>query len=153
MRLLVAIAALVLGVSAHAQQGANAEPSDPAAKARVRVEGAAGGTGARVPPEASGGASVGSGSQHRHSAPKPPDTEQPPVEKSSERNEASLGATGANAPAPRTAGMPPRPGDDLPPRPGDYARPDTRDTQAPQDDKAEENPAKEKPRAEAKEER
>ena len=123
MRTLVAIAALVLGVSAHAQQGANTEPGDPATKARMRVEGAAGVQG----PSGSGAnASVEGG--------------------------ASLGATGVNPPAPRT-GMPPRPGDDMPPRPGDYARPDTRDTQARQDDKAEENPAKEKPRAEAKEDR
>jgi hypothetical protein len=99
MRPLVVIAALVLGLTAHAQQGANTESGDPATKAR----------------------------------------------------EPSLGATGVNAPAPRTAGMPPRPGDDLPPRPGDYARPDTRDTQASQDDKAEENPAQEKRSAEAKE--
>jgi hypothetical protein len=135
MRLLVAISALVLGVSAHAQQGApkppdtqsvgvqgpwesganasveggaslgatgvdppaprtgmpprpgddmpprpgdyarqdtqpaNTELADPAAKARVRVEGAAGGTGARVPEEASGGTTAGAGSQHRHSLP------------------------------------------------------------------------------------
>ena len=117
MRLLVGIAALVFGVSAHAQQGANTEPSDPATKAHVRVQGPSG-SGAN--------ASVEGG--------------------------ASLGATGVNPPAPRT-GMPPRPGDDMPPRPGDYARPDTRDTQARQDDKAEENPAKEKPRAEAKEDR
>ena len=113
MRLLVAIAALVLGVSAHAQQGAP-KPPDPQS---VGVQGPAG-SGANAP---EGGA--------------------------------SLGATGVNAPAPRTAGMPPRPGDDLPPRPGDYARPDTRDTQPGQDDKAEENPTKEKPRAEAKEDR
>jgi hypothetical protein len=50
-------------------QPANAEPADPAAKARVRVEGAAGGTGARVPEEASGGTTAGAGSQHRHSLP------------------------------------------------------------------------------------
>ena len=95
MRLFVAFAALVLalvtGASAQAQQGANSEPADPATKSRLRMEGAAGGTGARVPPEASGGASVGSGSQHRHSAPETPDTQQPlPVrdkEKSSERKE------------------------------------------------------------------
>jgi hypothetical protein len=114
MRLLVAIAALVLGVSAHAQQG----------------------------------------------APKPPDTQSVGVQgpfgsgaNASVEGGASLGATGVNPPAPRTAGMPPRPGDDVPPRPGDYARPDTRDTQPAQDDKAEENPAKEKPSADAKEDR
>jgi hypothetical protein len=50
-------------------QPANAEPADPAEKARVRVEGAAGGTGARVPEEASGGTTAGAGSQHRHSLP------------------------------------------------------------------------------------
>jgi len=114
MRLLVAISTLVLGVSAHAQQG----------------------------------------------APKPPDTQSVGVQgpfgsgaNASVEGGASLGATGVNAPAPRTAGMPPRPGDDMPPRPGDYARPDTRDTQARQDDKAEENPAQEKRSAEAKEDR
>jgi hypothetical protein len=126
MRPLVVIAALVLGLTAHAQQDANTEPADPATKARVRVEGAAGGTGARP---------SGSGAN------------------TSVEGGASLGATGVNAPAPRTAGMPPRPGDDMPPRPGDYARPDTRDTQPGQDDKAEENPAQEKRSAEAKEDR
>ena len=112
MRLLVAIAALVLGVSAHAQQG----------------------------------------------APKPPDTQSVGVQgpfgsgpSASVEGGGSLGATGVDAPAQRTAGMPPRPGDDLPPRPGDYARTDTRDTQAPQDDKAEENAAQEKRSAELKE--
>jgi hypothetical protein len=94
MRALVILAALFLGFAAYAQpardanprgeqntQGANtantdANAMDPATKARVRVEGAAGGTGARVPPEASGGATVGDGDQHRHSPPKPPDSQQ-----------------------------------------------------------------------------
>src|SRR5262245_26284426 len=87
MRLFVVATLFVLGVTAHAQQGANTEPADPATLARVRVDGAAGGTGAKVPPEAGGG-TVGGGSQHRHSAPKPPDTQQAPVERSSRRDEA-----------------------------------------------------------------
>lgn len=54
-------------------QGANTDANalDPAAKARARVEGASGGTGARVPDEARGAASVGSGRQNRRA--KPPD--------------------------------------------------------------------------------
>src|SRR5262245_27802549 len=99
MRPLIVVAALVLGVTAHAQprgdqntQGANSDQAamDPATQARLRMEGAAGGTGARVPPEANGGATVGPGRQHRQSAAKPPDTQQPRRvrrEKSSEREE------------------------------------------------------------------
>jgi hypothetical protein len=100
MRPLIVVAALFLGLTAHAQptrdanpregqntQGANAQADamDPATKARVRAEGAAGGTGAKVPPEASGGGTVGRGRQNRHSAPKPPDTQQAPVEKSDKK--------------------------------------------------------------------
>ncbi|HEV8110654.1 MAG TPA: hypothetical protein VGP97_24335 [Burkholderiales bacterium] len=49
--------------------GANADPNsfDAATKARVRLEGVPGGTGARISPEANGGATVGNGSTHRHS--------------------------------------------------------------------------------------
>jgi hypothetical protein len=75
MRFLVAVAVLVLGLAAHAQ-----DKLDPATQARLRLEGAAGGTGARVPPEASGGATVGDGQPNRHHAPKPPDLNQAPPE-------------------------------------------------------------------------
>ena len=49
--------------------GANADPKslDAAAMARLRLAGVPGGTGARVPPEANGGATVGDGTQHRTS--------------------------------------------------------------------------------------
>jgi len=78
MRSLVALAALSFAFAANAQPASNdakagANAMDPATKARVRTEGVPGGTGARVPEEASGGASVGNGDQHRHSLPKPPD--------------------------------------------------------------------------------
>ena len=45
---------------------ANADPKslDAAAMARLRLSGVPGGTGARVPPEANGGATVGNGTQH-----------------------------------------------------------------------------------------
>ena len=61
MRKIIFLAAVSFSLTAFAQQntqGANTDESalDPAAKARVRVEGAAGGTGAKVPAEASGGA-------------------------------------------------------------------------------------------------
>jgi hypothetical protein len=75
MRRLLLASLLSFSFAAFAQsigknmENADVDPNklDPAAKARVRVEGAAGGTGARISEEASGGASVGSGSQHRHS--------------------------------------------------------------------------------------
>jgi hypothetical protein len=91
MRQLTFLAALAVVFAAHAQpardanprdeqntQGANADAKamNPATKARVRTEGVPGGTGARVPQEASGGATVGQGDQHRHSPPKPPDRQQ-----------------------------------------------------------------------------
>jgi hypothetical protein len=95
MRTIFFLAAVSFSVPAFAQQntqGANtsADALDPAAKARVRVEGAAGGTGAKVPSEASGGATVGQGRQNRRSPPKPTDPQQGPQrgEKSSEREEA-----------------------------------------------------------------
>jgi hypothetical protein len=53
----------------------NAEALDPATKARIRAEGAAGGTGARIPPEARGPAMVTNGRQNRHSQHK----EDPPL--------------------------------------------------------------------------
>ena len=48
---------------------ANVDPNslDAAAKARISLAGVPGGTGARIPPEANGGATVGSGTQHRTS--------------------------------------------------------------------------------------
>jgi hypothetical protein len=88
MRAFLILLALCFGLAAHAQPANDAKPGDeqntrgaktdastmdPATKARVRVEGVPGGTGARVPPEATGGATVGSGDQHRHSPPTPPD--------------------------------------------------------------------------------
>jgi len=111
MRLLALLAPLSFSVAVHAQatrdanpredqntRGANtqAEEMDPATKARVRTEGVPGGTGARVPPEASGGATVGDGSQHRHSPPKPRDPKEGEVrnEQSSDREE-GRGARGA----------------------------------------------------------
>ena len=49
--------------------GANANPKsfDAATKARMDLAGVPGGTGARVPKEANGGATVGNGTQHRYS--------------------------------------------------------------------------------------
>ena len=49
---------------------ANVDPNslDPATAARIRLAGVPGGTGARIPPEANGGATVGNGTQHRTSA-------------------------------------------------------------------------------------
>lgn len=48
---------------------ANVDPKslDAAAQARLRLAGVPGGTGARIPPEAGGGATVGNGTQHRTS--------------------------------------------------------------------------------------
>ena len=48
---------------------ANVDPKslDAAAQARLDLAGVPGGTGARIPPEANGGASVGNGTQHRTS--------------------------------------------------------------------------------------
>jgi hypothetical protein len=90
MRSLIALAALSFALGAYAQQPApDANPRDtqmdPATKARIRLEGVPGGTGAHVPPEASGGASVGQGDQHRHSPPKPPDPQKD--ERRSEKKE------------------------------------------------------------------
>ena len=45
----------------------SANSLDAAAAARLRLAGVPGGTGARIPPEANGGASVGNGTQHRTS--------------------------------------------------------------------------------------
>jgi hypothetical protein len=82
MRKLFLLAALSLSLTAFAQADSRSEPKtpdannpeannkaevlDPATKARVRTEGSAGGTGARIPEEANGGASAGSGRQNRH---------------------------------------------------------------------------------------
>src|SRR2546428_912518 len=71
---LLLLAGLCISVAAFAQsdnknlQNADIDANklDPASKARVRVEGAAGGTRARISEEASGGARGGSGSQHPH---------------------------------------------------------------------------------------
>jgi hypothetical protein len=49
----------------------------------VRLEGVAGGTGARVPPEATGGATVGDGQPNRRFLPGPAQRDEPPEEKSS----------------------------------------------------------------------
>jgi hypothetical protein len=48
---------------------ANVDPKslDAAAQARLNLAGVPGGTGARIPPEANGGATVGNGTQHRTS--------------------------------------------------------------------------------------
>ena len=85
MRKLFLFAVFLFSLACYAQdknpQDTNAQDknpqdtstTDPATKARVRTEGVPGGTGARVPKEASGGATVGQGSQHRQSPPKPPD--------------------------------------------------------------------------------
>jgi len=74
MRQLLLLSLLSFSLAAFAQsipkleQNMNVDPNklDEAAKARLRVDGAAGGTGARISESASGGATVGSGSQHRH---------------------------------------------------------------------------------------
>jgi uncharacterized low-complexity protein len=79
MRKLLLLAALSLSLAAVAQsiekntQGADVDPKgvDPAAKARVRSEGSAGGTGAQIPQDARGEAKVGEGGQNRHSTPNP----------------------------------------------------------------------------------
>ena len=48
---------------------ANVDPNslDAATKARLTLAGVPGGTGAHIPPEANGGATVSNGTQHRHS--------------------------------------------------------------------------------------
>jgi hypothetical protein len=48
---------------------ANVDPKslDAAAHARLNLAGVPGGTGARIPPEANGGATAGNGTQHRTS--------------------------------------------------------------------------------------
>jgi len=111
MRSLIVAVALVFALPAHAQpaqdanpraeqntQGATQNPDamDPATKARVRTQGVPGGTGARVPPEASGGGTVGDGKPNRHSLPVPaePQIGEPRHEKSSGRDE---GRTGGGA--------------------------------------------------------
>jgi type II secretory pathway pseudopilin PulG len=98
---LISLVALVLALLAPAQpaqgantraeentQGANqnAEAMDAATRARVRGEGLAGGTGARVPPEANGGATVGDGKTNRHFVPGPAQRDEPPEEQSSDRD-------------------------------------------------------------------
>jgi hypothetical protein len=104
MRSLIVVVALVFAFPAHAQpaqdanpraeqntQGAtpNADAMDPATKARVRLEGVPGGPGARVPPEANGGATVGDGQPNRHFLPVPaePQIGVPRQDKSSDRDE------------------------------------------------------------------
>ena len=99
MRRLVFVSLLSFSLAAFAQsigkieQNADLDPGklDEAAKARLRVDGAAGGTGARISESASGGATVGSGGQHRH-RPEPSEQVAPaakvpprPDEKSGER--------------------------------------------------------------------
>ena len=86
MRTVIFLGALAVGLAAYAQpqdtkereraaEGASTKvnPDDPATKARVRAEGSAGGTGARIPDEASGGSSAGKGRQNRESLPRPGD--------------------------------------------------------------------------------
>ena len=74
MRKLFFLAALSFSLAAHAQAtpdanvNVNPDALDPAAKARLRVEGAAGGTGARIAPEVRGQATVTNGRQNRHPA-------------------------------------------------------------------------------------
>ena len=108
MRSLIALVALVLALPVYAQpaqdgkpgeqqntQGANTDANtlDPATKARVRLEGVPGGTGARVPPEANSGATVGDGQPNRHFLPVPAEPQigeprgEPRQEKSSEPDE------------------------------------------------------------------
>ena len=73
MRFLAAVALLSLGL-AHAQPAnTDANTLDPATQARLRMDGFAGGTGARIPPEANGGATVGEGQPNRHRVTKPVD--------------------------------------------------------------------------------
>lgn len=60
--------AQVADQQATQKPGSGVDVADPAMKARIRVDGAAGGTGARVSPEASGGATVTNGRQNRHPA-------------------------------------------------------------------------------------
>ena len=73
MHKLLFLAALSFSLAAHAQAtpdanvNVNPDALDPAAKARIRVEGAAGGTGARIPPEARGTATVTDGHPNRRS--------------------------------------------------------------------------------------
>jgi hypothetical protein len=73
MRKLLFLAAFSFSLTAHAQAtpdanvNVNPEALDPAAKARIRAEGAAGGTGARIPPEARGPATVTDGRPNRRS--------------------------------------------------------------------------------------
>lgn len=108
MRAFILVAAVCASFTAYAQpsrdanpragqntQGADASQLDEAAKERLRAEGAAGGTGARISPEASGGATVGNGSQHRHWPKKPPDPQQAERrDESSSDREAARGARG-----------------------------------------------------------
>ena len=77
MRSLIALVALVFALPVYAQPAQ--DTPDPATQARVRLDGVSGGTGAHVPPEASGGgATVGNGRPNRHHAPTPPDLNQAP---------------------------------------------------------------------------
>ena len=74
MRTLLFLAALSFSLAAHAQAtpdsnvNVNPDALDAAAKARLRAEGSAGGTGARISPEARGQATVTNGRQNRHPA-------------------------------------------------------------------------------------
>jgi hypothetical protein len=76
MRLIVAVSVSLLGLAAHAQPNT----LDPATQARLRMDGFAGGTGARIPPEANGGATVGEGQPNRHRVTKPVDLNPAPPE-------------------------------------------------------------------------
>ena len=64
--LLIALAACGMNDPSN---NANVDPKslDAAAQARLNLAGVPGGTGARIPPEANGGATVGNGTQHRTS--------------------------------------------------------------------------------------
>jgi hypothetical protein len=69
MRRLIFLAAFSISLAATAQVTRDANPRedqnlDPATKARIRTEGVPGGTGARVPPEARGPATVTNGRQN-----------------------------------------------------------------------------------------
>jgi hypothetical protein len=81
MRTIILVTAACFSIAAFAQaprdenprakentQGANnaAIVNDPATKARVTLEGVAGGTGSKIPPDANGGATVSNGRQNRH---------------------------------------------------------------------------------------
>ena len=73
MHKLLSSGALLLALAGcgmnNPSNNANVDPKslDAAAQARLNLAGVPGGTGARIPPEANGGATVGNGTQHRTS--------------------------------------------------------------------------------------